>query len=339
MKAVAPDVGNYHERGQPNFLEQPSTLELVITLDDLRKRAALFGAGDRHLRAIRGALGLQISAREGTIKLIGSTAAVGQAAVVFEELQRVLDSQTELSDDQFAEAVVYAANVQEPSQGNGEHIDVYTRHALIKPKTPGQEVYVDAIRNHDLVFCVGPAGTGKTYLAVAMAVSMLKAGTIKRIVLVRPAVEAGERLGFLPGDMQAKVNPYLRPLFDAMHDMMTFDQIKRFLTNDVVEVAPLAFMRGRTLNNCVIILDEAQNTTCSQMMMFLTRLGNHSKMIVTGDDSQVDLDRPQDSGMIDAVRRLKHVEGIAIVRLNKLDIVRHRLVQNIVDAYANGNGH
>lgn len=310
-------------------------MELVITLDDLRKRAALFGAGDRHLRAIRGALGLQISAREGTIKLIGSAAAVGQAAVVFEELQRTLDRQPELSDEQVAEAVVFAANVQEPS-GNGEHIDVYTRHALIKPKTPGQIMYVEAIRNHDLVFCMGPAGTGKTYLAVAMAVSMLKAGTIKRIVLVRPAVEAGERLGFLPGDMQAKVNPYLRPLFDAMHDTMTYDQIKRFLANDVVEVAPLAFMRGRTLNNSAIILDEAQNTTCSQMMMFLTRMGNHSKMIVTGDDSQVDLDRPQDSGMVDAVRRLHKVDGIAVVRLDKLDIVRHKLVQNIVDAYANG---
>jgi phosphate starvation-inducible PhoH-like protein len=187
-----------------------------------------------------------------------------------------------------------------------------------------------------LVFCVGPAGSGKTYLAVAMAVSLLKSGRMTRMVLVRPAVEAGEKLGFLPGDMQAKVNPYLRPLFDAMHDMMTFDQIKRFIANDVIEVAPLAFMRGRTLNNSVVLLDEAQNTTCSQMLMFLTRLGHNSKMVVTGDDSQIDLDRPESSGMTDALRRLTGIKDISIIRLKKVDIVRHRLVQNIVTAYANG---
>jgi phosphate starvation-inducible PhoH-like protein len=188
--------------------------------------------------------------------------------------------------------------------------------------------------NHDLVLCLGPAGTGKTYLAVAVAVHLLKRAQAKRIVLVRPAVEAGERLGFLPGDLQQKVNPYLRPLFDAMHDMMTFDQLKRFMVNDVIEVIPLAYMRGRTLNNAVIILDEAQNTTPQQMLMFLTRLGQHSKMIVTGDDSQVDLEPHQKSGLIDAVQRLGHCTGVSALRLNERDIVRHRLVQDIVARYA-----
>jgi len=186
----------------------------------------------------------------------------------------------------------------------------------------------------DLVFCTGPAGTGKTYLAVALAVHMLKHQRAKRLILVRPAVEAGEKLGFLPGDMQAKVNPYLRPLFDALHDMMEYDQIRRFMVNDLIEVIPLAFMRGRTLNDSVIILDEAQNTTVPQMLMFLTRMGHGAKMIVTGDDSQIDLPEGTASGLVDAMLRLAGIKGLAMVRLDQGDIVRHRLVQNIVQAYA-----
>jgi phosphate starvation-inducible PhoH-like protein len=313
-------------------------LELTITLDDSGKRAALFGSGDRHLRLIRGALGVQISARNSTIKISGNVRAVGRAANVLEELQRILRERDHITDEQVAEAISYVCQIDDPEQDSSEVIDVYARHSVIRPRTEGQRAYVNAIRENDLVFCVGPAGTGKTYLAVALAVSMLKSGKVTRVVLVRPAVEAGEKLGYLPGDMQAKVNPYLRPLFDAMHDMMSFDQIKRFITNDVIEVAPLAFMRGRTLNKCVVILDEAQNTTCSQMLMFLTRLGHDTKMIVTGDDSQVDLDRPSESGMIDALKRLKKIKGIAIVRLKQADIVRHKLVTDIVDAYANKKG-
>lgn len=311
-------------------------MELTITLDDSEKRVSLFGSGDRHLRLIRGALGVQITARDSTLKLSGAAPAVGVAASVIEELQRLLRHTDELTDEQVSDAITAVSIAQSDASVDPDRaIDVYSRHAVVRPRTPGQTAYVAAIRENDLVFCVGPAGSGKTYLAVAMAVAMLKAGRIQRIVLVRPAVEAGEKLGFLPGDMQAKVNPYLRPLFDAMHDMMTYDQIKRFIANDVVEVAPLAFMRGRTLNNSVIILDEAQNTTVAQMMMFLTRLGNNSKMIVTGDDSQVDLDRPQNSGMIDALRRLKEIPGIGLIRLEQQDIVRHRLVQDIVTAYGN----
>ncbi|NLE60967.1 MAG: PhoH family protein [Planctomycetes bacterium] len=311
-------------------------LELTITLNDARKRNALFGSADRHLRQIRGAFGIQLSARDSTVKLAGTAQAVGQAASVIDFLQRAVRDSEELTDEQVSEAIGYVIQLNNPENRDEDIIDVYSRTAVTRPRTDGQRAYVQAMRGHDLVFCVGPAGSGKTYLAVAVAVSMLKAGTVKRIVLVRPAVEAGEKLGFLPGDMQAKVNPYLRPLFDAMGDMMTFEQIRRFIENDVIEIAPLAFMRGRTLNNAVVILDEGQNTTRSQMLMFLTRLGHHSKMIVTGDDSQIDLQEPESSGISDALRRLRSIPGIAIIRLEKQDIVRHRLVQDIVNAYANG---
>lgn len=317
--------------------ENQGKLDLTITLEDAAKRAALFGSADRHLRLIRGSLGVQISARDSSLKVSGNARAVGQAASIIEDLQRLLRDREYLTDEQVTESITYACQQNESKTGNGQRIEVYTRTANIQPRSEGQKAYLDAIRSNDLVFCVGPAGSGKTYLAVAMAVSMLKTSVIQRIVLVRPAVEAGEKLGFLPGDMQAKVNPYLRPLFDAMYDMMSYEQVARFLANDIIEIAPLAFMRGRTLNNATVILDEAQNTTVSQMLMFLTRLGHNSKMIVTGDDSQVDLERPESSGITDALRRLARVDGIATIRLGKQDIVRHRLVQNIVTAYSNGS--
>jgi len=203
----------------------------------------------------------------------------------------------------------------------------------VRPRTPGQSRYMSAMRENDLVFAIGPAGTGKTYLAVAVAVTLLRQGAIKKIVLVRPAVEAGEKLGFLPGDIAAKINPYLRPLLDALNDMMEPEQAKRYMENDIIEIAPLAFMRGRTLNQAVIILDEGQNTTIPQMQMFLTRMGHGSKIIVTGDVTQVDLPRPTRSGLIDAVRRLEKIDRIAIIHLSEADIVRHPLVQAIVKAY------
>ncbi|MBT7171623.1 MAG: PhoH family protein, partial [Phycisphaerales bacterium] len=223
-------------------------------------------------------------------------------------------------------------SAKEESQGRGA-LDVYVGGQLIQAKTSGQKTYIESMMRDDIVFCTGPAGTGKTYLAVAVAVHMLKHRKAKRLVLVRPAVEAGEKLGFLPGDMQAKVNPYLRPLFDALHDMMDYDQIRRFMTNDLIEVIPLAFMRGRTLNDSVIILDEAQNTTPAQMLMFLTRMGNGSKVIVTGDGSQTDLEKGQRSGLTDALGRLGGLRGLSAVELETQDIVRHPLVQNIVTAY------
>jgi phosphate starvation-inducible PhoH-like protein len=212
-------------------------------------------------------------------------------------------------------------------------MDVYLPGRKIHAKTPGQKAYIRAIDQFDLTFCIGPAGTGKTYLAVAAAVALLKRGQFRKLVLVRPAVEAGEKLGFLPGSMQDKVNPYLRPLLDALHDMMDFEQVQRFIAADIIEIIPLAFMRGRTLNESMVICDEAQNTTKQQMLMLLTRLGQGSKMVITGDTSQTDLEDPRSSGLIDAARRLRRVNEIQFVGLGQGDIVRHRLVQRIIEAY------
>lgn len=307
------------------------SVNLNIALEQPDKKLALFGTADRYLRMIRDTFGVQVVSRDDELRLSGESEQVSRAAAVLDQMQRKLRRQDWLSPEDVGEAIGKAAQVeQKPQQGS---IDVYARNVTVKPKTEGQKRYIEAILQHDLTFCTGPAGTGKTYLAVAASASILKHARAKRIVLARPAVEAGERLGFLPGDMQAKVNPYLRPLFDALHDMMEFEQVKRFMINDVIEVIPLAFMRGRTLNDSVIILDEAQNTTPSQMLMFLTRLGHNSKMIITGDTSQVDLPKDQSSGMIDAMQKLKGIKGIAMIELQRGDIVRHRLVQNIVNAY------
>jgi phosphate starvation-inducible protein PhoH and related proteins len=311
-------------------------LELNVTLERGEARLKLFGPADRNLKLIRESLDVQIFARDGQIRITGSPRNVARAAAVVRKLQRLAAAHEHVSPSHVAEAIAQAA-VDEDSS-TGDLLDVYMPGQVVRPKTPGQKDYIDAIRTHDMVFCVGPAGTGKTYLAVAMAVHLLKHERMKRLILARPAVEAGEKLGFLPGDMQAKVNPYLRPLFDALHDMMAFDQIKRFMTNDLIEVIPLAFMRGRTLNDCIIILDEAQNTTVAQMLMFLTRMGHGSKVVVTGDDSQSDLPAGTPSGLNDARKRLSGIKGIAMVTLNKMDIVRHRLVQTIVEAYERRGG-
>ncbi|MDB5300814.1 MAG: PhoH-like protein [Phycisphaerales bacterium] len=309
-------------------------VNLSITLEQPDKKLALFGSADRYLRMVRETFGVQVVSREDELRLSGDAEQVSKAAAVFEQMQKKLRRQDWLSVDDVGQAIGKAND--QHRERTADEIDVYAKGHAIKPKTDGQKRYLDAIMHHDLTLCIGPAGTGKTYLAVAAAASLLKHGQARRIVLARPAVEAGERLGFLPGDLQAKVNPYLRPLFDALHDMMDFEQVKRFMVNDVIEVIPLAFMRGRTLNDSVIILDEAQNTTPSQMLMFLTRLGHDSKMIITGDTSQVDLPDGTRSGLVDAVEKLKGIKGIAQVELLRSDIVRHRLVQNIVNAYERG---
>ena len=311
-------------------------MELIITLEEETNRSVLFGPSDRYLRMLRDALGIRVTARDSSVYLAGESSVIGRAAEIIQQMQEIVRHRGPLADQEVADLILSAGRSDEAVT---DRIDVFSRDLQVQPRTAGQRNYVEAISKHDLVFCLGPAGTGKTYLAVAMAAHMLKLGGIKRIVLVRPAVEAGEKLGYLPGDLQAKVNPYLRPLLDAMHDMMGFDQLRRFMANDVIEVIPLAFMRGRTLNSSAIILDEAQNATVSQMLMFLTRLGHHSKMIVTGDDSQVDLEKPEQSGLVDAVSRLKDVDGISVVRLTDQDIVRHHLVQNIVNAYGSRNGN
>jgi phosphate starvation-inducible PhoH-like protein len=274
---------------------------------------------------------VQITARNENLVIAGRGENVNATAEVLDKMQKHLIRTGSLSTEQvklFIEKYDTAAGKQ-PSQA----ISVYAQKKIIEPSTKGQLKYVETMLRNDVTFCIGPAGTGKTYLAVAVAVSMLKKKQIRRIVLARPAVEAGEKLGFLPGDIQAKVNPYLRPLFDALEDMMDFAQMKKFMELDIIEIIPLAFMRGRTLNDAAIICDEAQNTSSLQMLMVLTRLGLGSKMIITGDITQVDLEKGKTSGMVEAVAKLRRIKGIGYVELAQMDIVRHKLVQNIVRAY------
>jgi len=306
-------------------------LEVKIQLDSTDKQLELFGPADSYLRLLRDSLGVHITARQGNLIITGKQKDVDKAVEVIDKMQKQLLKSHSLSA---ANVTTFIRQSESPViPENGESISVYAHKKVIKPSTKGQAKYIKTMLTNDLTFCTGPAGTGKTYLAVAIAVSMLKKKQIRRIVLARPAVEAGEKLGFLPGDIQAKVNPYLRPLFDALEDMMDFTQMKKFIELDIIEIIPLAFMRGRTLNEAVIICDEAQNTSALQMLMVLTRLGHGSKMIITGDITQIDLERGQKSGMIDAIEILRRIKGIGCVELNQMDIVRHRLVQNIVQAY------
>jgi len=288
---------------------------------------------------VREALGVNVTARDDTVRVSGEERAVVAAKNVIERLISTSRSGVALSKRDVLDAIgvgVDEADGHAGLLGEGGDLDrmsVYVAGRRVEPKSENQQAYIDAIRTSDLTFGIGPAGTGKTYLAVAAAVHMLKAGSVRRVVLARPAVEAGEKLGFLPGDLEAKVNPYLRPLLDALQDMVDYQTLKRFMASDVVEVSPLAFMRGRTLNDAVVILDEAQNTTRGQMKMILTRMGQRSKMIITGDTTQIDLPTPSESGLIDAVRRLRRVRGVSVVSLTGADIVRHDLVQRIVEAY------
>ncbi|HVA44924.1 MAG TPA: PhoH family protein [Pirellulales bacterium] len=305
--------------------------EATIAVVDSKALLSLFGPRDQHLKQIRDTLGVRISARSDEIRIEGEEEAVSKATGVLEQLQSLAVRQGVVAPGDVARALAVATGG--PALEEPPTIEVFQAGRKIQARTAGQANYLRAIQDHDLVFCVGPAGTGKTYLAVAMAVAALKQERIRKIVLVRPAVEAGESLGYLPGDLQAKINPYLRPLLDALREMMDYDQIKRYTEQDLIEVIPLAYMRGRTLNEAFIILDEAQNTTISQMKMFLTRMGRNSKIVVSGDVTQVDLPSHTQSGLIDATRRLKGIEGLTHVRLTNADIVRHRLVREIVRAY------
>lgn len=342
-------------------LPQPERIEIAVRVPTGARRVNVVGSSERNLKMLREALGVNITSRDSTVYLRGDRSPVSIARRVLERLgetstetaalsrQEVLNliSDETVAEDRRAKSgsngvVQDDPNIAGPSLDEWDgRLAVFSAGRPVKPKTTNQQSYVEAIRDHDLVFCVGPAGTGKTYLAVAAAVHLLKTDRCRKLILVRPAVEAGEKLGYLPGDLQAKVNPYLRPLLDALHDMMDFGTIQRFMASDVIEVVPLAYMRGRTLNNAVIILDEAQNTTKGQMKMFLTRLGHGSKMIVTGDTTQIDLPDPRESGLIDAARRLSRTPGIGFSQLTKLDVVRHPIVQRIIEAYGDDNapGH
>ncbi len=305
--------------------------ETTINLENRDEALLLFGSRDQNLRAIREALGIRLIARGDELHVAGDEFQVSQAQRVFEQLRDLVRHQGRLTTEE-VQGVLDIIGHGADREGSQKLASMEGgRH--VRPRTDGQARYVRAMQENDLTFCIGPAGTGKTFLAVGMAVTLLRQGQVKRIVLVRPAVEAGERLGFLPGDIVAKVNPYLRPLFDALNDMLTPEQVNRYMENDIIEIVPLAYMRGRTLNQAVIILDEGQNTTVPQMKMFLTRMGNGSKIMVTGDITQVDLPRQMRSGLIDAVHRLRDIEHIAIIYLNESDIVRHPLVQKIVRAY------
>ncbi len=315
--------------------------EYRITIPENVDRATILGISDRHIKMIRETLDVKIGTRQSDLMIQGSQPAVTRAASVIEHLVNLAKSKKSINRDVVLDAIVRAPDMVLPDNTldfstqpawTGP-LSVHASGRPIRPKTDNQKAYLEAIRSKDLVFAIGPAGTGKTYLAVAAALQMLRTGRVKRLVLARPAVEAGERLGFLPGDLQDKVNPYLRPLFDALEDMLEHSNLQRFITSDVIEVIPLAFMRGRTLNDAIMILDEAQNTTIGQMKMFLTRMGRRSKCIVTGDVSQIDLDHGEQSGLIDAARRLRRIQQAEFIALSQVDIVRHALVSRIVSAY------
>jgi|YNPMSStandDraft_1061717.scaffolds.fasta_scaffold10042_2 phosphate starvation-inducible PhoH-like protein len=306
--------------------------ESIIAVADAKSLLVLFGTYDQHLRKIRRALGVSISAREGRIHVRGSQEAVTSATLVLEELQAQVERGGMLSAED-VDRVLDRYQRKESFSALSRPVEVFGGR-MVRPRSAGQAQYLEAIRQHAIVFCIGPAGTGKTYLAVAMAVAALKEGLVRKLVLVRPAVEAGESLGYLPGDLEAKIHPYLRPLFDALREMMDFDLIQRYKEQELIEVLPLAYMRGRTLNQAFMILDEAQNTTVGQMKMFLTRMGQGSKIVICGDITQIDLPPHSRSGLVDAIVRLKEIEGIEVVQLGGEDIVRHPLVQQIVDAYA-----
>ena len=290
----------------------------------------LCGPADQHLRTIEAALQIQIAHRHEQFKIDGPKARATQAMELLQALYELAERPIKDETIQLMLAGDAHMSLHEPS---GEAVALATRRADLRARTPGQSQYLAHIASHDITFGIGPAGTGKTYLAVACAVDALERAAVQRIILTRPAVEAGERLGFLPGDVAQKVDPYLRPLYDALYDLMGFERVQKAFERNALEIAPLAFMRGRTLNNAFVILDEAQNTTPEQMKMFLTRLGFGAKAVVTGDVSQIDLPRGVPSGLIDAERVLKRVQGIAVTRFTSRDVVRHPLVARIVDAY------
>ncbi|OPX87070.1 PhoH family protein [Pelotomaculum sp. PtaB.Bin117] len=309
--------------------------EARIELDDIGEAAEIFGKHDEHLVQIEKALGVRIIARGRHLTITGEQVMVEQAKNVLNELSNFYHAGNHLTVQEVGYAIRSAQGGQKNAlAGLARDVALLTgRGKQIKPKTIGQQKYIEAIKNNDIVFAVGPAGTGKTFLAVVMAIKALRNRELGRLVLTRPAVEAGEKLGFLPGDLQDKVDPYLRPFYDGLYDILGVENTQKYLERRVIEIAPLAYMRGRTLEDSFIILDEAQNTTPEQMKMFLTRLGFGSKAVITGDITQIDLPRGQVSGLVHAIKVLKEIEGLGIHMLTGADIVRHPLVEKIIRAY------
>lgn len=314
-------------------------VEKIVSVDKMDSILALFGSFDENINLLQKQYNVVILSRGGDIKITGGEENVAHAAQAVSMLLELIEKGETISE----QSIRYVFSmIEEGTQNRIEELSsdglcLTTSGKIVKPKTLGQKKYVDAIKSNTIVLGVGPAGTGKTYLAVAMAVKAFKAHEINRIILTRPAVEAGEKLGFLPGDLQDKVDPYLRPLYDALFEMMGAENFQRHLERGSIEVAPLAYMRGRTLDDSFIILDEAQNTTPEQIKMFLTRLGFNSKMVITGDITQIDLAESKKSGLIEAMRVLRGVEDISIMKLSEKDVVRHKLVQDIIRAYERYN--
>ncbi len=307
----------------------------TLEFENARALQSLYANDVKLLKDLEHSLGVKLTTREGWMKIEGETAQIDRAQRVFDQLEEARRKGVTIQKPEFSYALnsVSESRADNLSDAIAAKIITSTRKAPTVPRTPGQRQYVEAIQSHDIAFGIGPAGTGKTYLAVAMALAALKKEQVNRIVLTRPAVEAGEALGFLPGDLQDKIAPYLRPLYDALRDMLDPEELERYIDRETIEVAPLAYMRGRTLANSFVILDEAQNTTTEQMFMLLTRIGMHSKCVITGDVTQIDLPANKRSGLVEALQALQSVDGIAIRYFAERDVVRHDLVRAIINAY------
>ena len=318
--------------GSIRAAQGPAQAAVTLQFADNTLLSLLLGDHDRHLVRMEQGLGVRLACRGNRLAVTGDAARVEAAQGAINGLYAKLQRGEAVGPSE-VDAAIRMAEIEDPRLPLSDLPAIRTKRGAIGPRSPGQATYMDLLARHEMVFALGPAGTGKTYLAVAQAVAMLTAGKVDRIVLSRPAVEAGERLGFLPGDMAQKVDPYLRPLYDALYDLMGYDKVAKMFERQAIEVAPLAFMRGRTLNHAFIILDEAQNTTREQMKMFLTRIGFGSKAVITGDVTQIDLPKGQISGLVEAQAVLKKVRGIAFTFFDSTDVVRHPLVQRIVNAY------
>jgi len=310
---------------------------LDFELNDNNFIPNLFGADDKNIQIIEKVNNVQIKYRGNKIKIIGTKSSIietkEEILILFEQAKKGVD----IDEDKIMET--RSMKILEKDPDDQMNLFFQTKKRKILPRSKNQKNYFELLNSKDIVFAYGPAGTGKTFLAVAKAVASLQQGLVKKIILSRPAVEAGEKLGFLPGDLKEKVDPFLRPIYDALYEMMPYDQVEKKLTNNIIEIAPIAFMRGRTLQDCYIILDEAQNTTKIQMKMFLTRLGKNSRMVVVGDNTQIDLISKNDSGLIDASQKLKNIKDIGFIELDQRDVIRHEVVRKIINAYEEKNSN